>query len=173
MNVEIYNPGRETGEALILKKISRLVWKHQAVGLSNLVFKTQPIFIRMDNTMFLATWDDTDNVGVLNLTKAEFKRVHNKHWQWTGYKKKKKGEHINSILKKHRGIVRAWDRQKSIKNYWWKRTPTYYSESIWDWGLTSEETVPQIELEDDDSIRHTTGVGATYSREIGALSDLW
>ena len=27
----------------------------------------------MDDTTFLATWDDTGNVGVVNLTKAELK----------------------------------------------------------------------------------------------------
>ena len=40
--------------------------------LSKLVLKSYPIIIRMDNTTFLATWDDTGNVGVVNLTKAEF-----------------------------------------------------------------------------------------------------
>ena len=28
MNVQIFSPERKTGEALILRKISRLVWKH-------------------------------------------------------------------------------------------------------------------------------------------------
>ena len=28
MNIEIFGPEREMGETLILKKISRLVWKH-------------------------------------------------------------------------------------------------------------------------------------------------
>ena len=28
MNVQIFSPERETGEALVLEKISRLVWKH-------------------------------------------------------------------------------------------------------------------------------------------------
>ena len=28
MNVQIFSPERKTGEALILNKISRLVWKH-------------------------------------------------------------------------------------------------------------------------------------------------
>ena len=28
MNVQIFSPERNTGEALILNKISRLVWKH-------------------------------------------------------------------------------------------------------------------------------------------------
>jgi hypothetical protein len=41
--------------------------------LSNLVFKSHPIFIRMGDTTFRATWDDTDNVGVINLTKVELK----------------------------------------------------------------------------------------------------
>ena len=41
--------------------------------LSNLVFKCQPIVIRTGDTMFRATWDDTGNVGVVNLTKAELK----------------------------------------------------------------------------------------------------
>ena len=29
MNIQIFSPERKTGEALILKKISPLVWKHQ------------------------------------------------------------------------------------------------------------------------------------------------
>jgi hypothetical protein len=41
--------------------------------LSNLVFKSYPIVIRMDDTTFLATWDDTGNVAVANLTKVELK----------------------------------------------------------------------------------------------------
>ena len=49
----------------------------------------------MDDTTFLATWDDTGNVGVVNLTKAELKEFTIS----TGYDK---GEHINSMLKKHR-----------------------------------------------------------------------
>ena len=39
--------------------------------LSNLVFKSLPFVIRMGDTTFRATWDDTGNVGVVNLTKAE------------------------------------------------------------------------------------------------------
>ena len=41
--------------------------------LSNLVFKSHSIVIRMDDTMFLATSDDADSVGCVNLTKAELK----------------------------------------------------------------------------------------------------
>ena len=33
------------------------------------------IVIRMDDTTFCATWDDTGNVGVVNLTKAELKEL--------------------------------------------------------------------------------------------------
>ena len=40
---------------------------------SNIVFESHSIVIRMDDTMFLATWDDSGNVGVVNLTKAELK----------------------------------------------------------------------------------------------------
>jgi len=61
MNVQIFSPERKTGEALILEKISRLVWKHN--GSVKL----------MDDTTFRATWDDTGKVGVVNLTKAELK----------------------------------------------------------------------------------------------------
>ena len=43
--------------------------------LSNLVFKFQPIVFRMDDTTFLATWDDdTSNVATVILTKAELKK---------------------------------------------------------------------------------------------------
>ena len=68
--------------------------------LSNLVFKSHPIVIRMDDTTFLATWDDdTSNVAIVILTKAElkeftssagsdsseyitwmFKKKHRSHW---------------------------------------------------------------------------------------------
>ena len=47
----------------------------------------------MDDTTFLATWDDTDNVGFVNLTKAELK-------EFTTSTGSDKGEHITSILKK-------------------------------------------------------------------------
>jgi hypothetical protein len=59
--------------------------------LSNLVFKFHPIVIRMDDT-FLATWDDdTGNVGILHLTKAELKK-------FTTSAGSDNGEHITSIL---------------------------------------------------------------------------
>ena len=48
----------------------------------------------MDDTTFRATWDDTSNVGVVNLTKAELKEFATS----TG---PDKGEHITSMLKKH------------------------------------------------------------------------
>ena len=64
--------------------------------LSNLVFKFQPIVFRMDDTTFLATWDDdTSNVGIVNLTKAELK-------EFTTNAGSDKGEHITWMLKKHR-----------------------------------------------------------------------
>ena len=44
-------------------------------SLSNLIFKSHPNVIRMDDTTFRATWDDTGNVGVVNLTKAELKEI--------------------------------------------------------------------------------------------------
>ena len=50
--------------------------------------------IRMDDTKFLATWDDTGNVGIVNLTKAELK-------EYTTSTGSDKGEHITSMLKKH------------------------------------------------------------------------
>ena len=62
--------------------------------LSNLVFKSQPIVIRMDDTKFLATWDDTGNLGVVNLTKAELE-------EFTTNTGSDKGEHITSMLKKY------------------------------------------------------------------------
>ena len=36
-------------------------------------FKSHSIVIRMDDTTLVATWDDTGNVGFVNLTKAELK----------------------------------------------------------------------------------------------------
>ena len=69
--------------------------------LSNLVLKPHPIDLRMDDTTFLATWDDTGNVGVANLTKAELNN-------FTG---SNKGEHIYhfDVFKKtfFIGIVRT------------------------------------------------------------------
>jgi hypothetical protein len=41
----------------------------------SLVFKSHPIFIRMGDTTFCATWDDTGDVGVANLTKADLKEI--------------------------------------------------------------------------------------------------
>jgi hypothetical protein len=62
--------------------------------LSNLVFKSHPIVIRIGDTTFHATWDDTGNVGVVNLTKAELK-------EFTSSTGNDKGEHIASMLNKH------------------------------------------------------------------------
>ena len=61
--------------------------------LSNLVFKSYPIVIRIDDTKFLATWDDAGNVGVINPTKAELK-------EFTTSIGPDKGEHINIDVKK-------------------------------------------------------------------------
>ena len=64
--------------------------------LSNLLSVTSHSnVIRMDDTTFLATWDDSGNVGVVNLTKAELKEFTIS----TGYDM---GEHISSMLKNHR-----------------------------------------------------------------------
>ena len=63
--------------------------------LSTLVFKSHPIVIRMDDTTFLATWDDTRNVGIVNLTKAELQ-------EFTTSTSSDKGEHITSMLMKYR-----------------------------------------------------------------------
>ena len=62
--------------------------------LSNLVFKSHSIVIRMDDTIFLVTSDDNDNVGFLNLMKAELK-------DFTSITGSDKGKHITPILKKH------------------------------------------------------------------------
>ena len=45
----------------------------------------------MDDTTFLATWDDTGNVGVVNLTKAGLK-------EFTRSTGADKGEHITSMF---------------------------------------------------------------------------
>ena len=55
--------------------------------LSILVLKSHPVFIRMSDTMFLASWDDTGNVGVVNLTKVELK-------EFTTSTGSDKGEHV-------------------------------------------------------------------------------
>ena len=62
--------------------------------LSNLVFKSHSIVIRMDDTTFLATSDDTDNVGFVNLTKAELK-------DFTTSTGSDKGKRFTPMLKKH------------------------------------------------------------------------
>ena len=47
----------------------------------------------MDDTTFLATWDDTGNVGVDNITKDELKEFATRSGS-------DKGEHITSIFDK-------------------------------------------------------------------------
>ena len=44
----------------------------------------------MDDTTFLATWDDTGNVGFINLTKSELKEL-------TTSTGSEKGEHIFDV----------------------------------------------------------------------------
>ena len=62
--------------------------------LSNFVLNpTYSFAIRMDDTTFLATWDDTDNIGIVSLTKAELK-------EFTTSTGPNNGEHITSMLKK-------------------------------------------------------------------------
>ena len=65
-------------------------------------FKSHSIVIRMDDTTLVATWDDTGNVGFVNLTKAELK-------DFTASTGSDKGEHITSMLKNpfFIGIVRT------------------------------------------------------------------
>ena len=48
----------------------------------------------MNDTTFLATWDDAGNVGFVSLTKAELK-------EFTTSTSSDKGEHITSMLNKH------------------------------------------------------------------------
>jgi hypothetical protein len=76
----------------------------------NLFFKSHPIVIRMDDTMFLATWDDTSNVAVANLMKAELN-------EFATSTASDNGEHITSMLRKRRS---HWYRaycQKSDEKY--------------------------------------------------------
>jgi hypothetical protein len=68
----------------------------------------------MGDTTFRATWDDTGNVGVINLTKAELK-------EFTTSIASDKGEHITLILNIH---CFHWYRtycQESDEKYLWKR----------------------------------------------------
>ena len=59
----------------------------------------------MDDTTFLVTWDDTGDVGLVNLTKDELK-------EFTTRSGSDKGEHITSMLKTFFiGIVRPLRRQ--------------------------------------------------------------
>jgi hypothetical protein len=92
MNVHIFSSERKTGEALSLKKISRLVWEHHGsiklyVSVKTSLFCPNQIFIRMSDTTFLATWDGTGDLGVVNLTKAELKEI-------TTGSGSEKGEHV-------------------------------------------------------------------------------
>ena len=59
--------------------------------LSHLVLKPHQIFIRMDDTTFCATSDDTSDVGIVRLTKAELK-------EFTTGTGSDKGEHITRCL---------------------------------------------------------------------------
>ena len=79
--------------------------------LSNLVFKSHPIVIRMDDTMFLVTCDDdTGNVGLVNLTKDELN-------EFTTRSGSDKGEHITSMLRTlFIGIVRTLRSQTRSSN---------------------------------------------------------
>ena len=64
---------------------------------SNCVFSVKPRFksflivIRMGDTTFRATWDDTGDVGVVNLTKGELK-------EFTTSTGSEKGENITSMF---------------------------------------------------------------------------
>ena len=60
--------------------------------LSNLVFTSRPIVIRMGDTTFRATWDDAGNVGVVNLTEAELE-------EFTTSTGSDKGKHITFDVK--------------------------------------------------------------------------
>ena len=55
--------------------------------LSNIVFRSLPNVIRMGDTTFRATWDDTGNVCIVNLTKFKLKEL-------TTSTGSDKGEHI-------------------------------------------------------------------------------
>jgi hypothetical protein len=107
MNVQIFSPEKKTGETLTLNKISGLVWKHH--GSVKLLVSAKPHFkphsiivIRMDDTTFLATWDDTDSVGLVSLTMAELK-------EFTTGTVSDKGKHITFDVKNtfFIGVVRT------------------------------------------------------------------
>ena len=58
----------------------------------------------MDDTTFLATWDDTDNASIVSLTKAELQ-------EFTASTGSDKGEHIASMLKKTPFSLVSWVRR--------------------------------------------------------------
>ena len=62
--------------------------------LSSLDNKFHSIVIRTGDTTFLATWDDTGNVGLDSLTKAELK-------EFTTSTGSDKGEHMTLMLYKY------------------------------------------------------------------------
>ena len=66
--------------------------KSRCKFLSNFRLKSHPIDIRMDDTTFLVTWDDTGNVGLVSLTKDELEEC-------TTRSGSDKSEHITSVLK--------------------------------------------------------------------------
>ena len=61
--------------------------------LSNLIFKSHSIVIRMDDTTFLATWDDDTGNGIVHLTKAELE-------EFTTSTGSDNGEYITWMFKK-------------------------------------------------------------------------
>ena len=77
--------------------------------LSNPVFRSHPIVIRTDDTTFIATWDDTGNVGVVNLTKAKLK-------EFSTSAGSDKGERITSMLKKHFFISTVYTVRSQTRN---------------------------------------------------------
>ena len=78
--------------------------------LSNLLFKSHSIVIRMVDTLFLATWDDIDNVGFFILTKAELK-------DFTTSTGSDKGKRFTPMLKKHFFHWHSTYFQKSDEKY--------------------------------------------------------
>jgi hypothetical protein len=116
------------------------------------------IVIRMDDTTFLATWDDIDNVGLVNLSLAELK-------EFTTRNISDKGEHKTLMLKTIFSLVLCVLSEVGQEILMETGDPIFKSKRCI--ASTSEaREVPQIEK---IGFCYTTGVCATYSYKMGLV----
>ena len=119
------------------------------------VFKSHPVVIRMGDTTFRATWDDTGNVGVV---KSPIKGADNKHSD--------KGEHISMFWNSTYFTCTVRSQTRNTNGDEW--TSVQIESEVWYMSHDIRRNEGAV-----GGRRSECSVCATYLHQIGALPDKW